>query len=719
MNVDQDEVRIEISVIGYDTYSEIVSQSSDNYSVKLVPNDVLNGLSIKSVRPIFNQVNGKTHINVDQTILATMSNLSDLFQKSPGLIYNNEGVTVVGKGLASVYLNGQKISLDRLSSIPVAQIDYIEVIKNPGPQYDAESQAVVVIHLKENGAQGYQASILQHYTKAFYHLYFLDANLNFRKDRFSLMLNYNVNLGGTGVRAKNVLDINSTSQPYLGKTNYLEKTTLKNVSNYAIGMSYRLSNKSKLSFEYGGNYSDSFVKGDNTIDVSYDDGQHNRISALNDSENLWKLNTVSANYKLNTDTLGHYLFIGANATINQVLYSDLINEIQKGDNGIIGGVTSSKGDNKNELYTLQIDQTSRFLKAYELGFGVKYSQAELNSTIDVNSLLDNSLVLSEIGAFVYDEKLFGSYFSLKRTYNKLNYELGLRAEHVNALAERLGELEPYYTLNQWNLFPSAEINLVGKKISWHQSYSMRIARPSYKNITPFFYYMNSLTSIQGNPAITPTYTHAFESKVSVQMASLALGYNHSIDPTVFLSRVDDVTENNVIQRVNVDRLNSVYTQLAIPAGYKFWESYNMVNVSLDKYEDSNINFSNSMSRPKFYAYTYNSFNIKDWIKLEMIAEYQGAYSDGSRSFLPSGALNMGASKTFGKTRQWMVQLFLNDVFQTSLYRVSLEIDQNQTDWHQTNDTRFFRCLLKYQFGKLKQVDYEHNKVNDDAVNRAR
>ncbi len=719
LKLDVEEAIIEVKVIGFESYSELISESKQDYKIRLVELEALSGLSIKGERQLFEQSNGHVIVNVDNTVLSTMNNLLGLLEKSPGVVVSNGNISVVGKGDAHVYLDGQKISPDRLSTIPVAQIDRIEIINDPGVQYDAEGQAVIVIHLKKDKRQGYQASILQHYTKGYYHLYFVDANLNIQGKKWSLRMNLNNNLGATGLRAKNVLDLKNISDPYIGRTNYVEKTTLQNMPNYALGLNYKFSERSRLSVEYGGRLSRNHVYGNNTIHVNYDSGDSVRMVAKNNSDNLETVNSVSINYTFNTDTLGHQLFIGANYAFTEIAYHDQIDETQRGNNVSVDGDVISKGNNRNDLYTLQIDQSLSFLKHYELAFGAKYNQAELNSSIYVNNTRPDSVEIIDSSSYVYDEKIMASYISLQRSYDKWNFNLGVRLEHVDALAKQKGAYEPYYNLNRWNLFPKASLSVKGEKVSWHQSYTMRVSRPSYSNITPYYYYMNALTSIQGNPGIKPSYTHSLESKFTIQMASLVVGHNYSIDPALFINRVGEDGVSNVIQSVNISQLNSTYIQLAIPTAYKLWESYNMANISFNKYQDNTYDFGNDLSTPKLYLYTYHGFKVKDIVKLELIGEYQGRYADGSRSFLPNGALNIGASRTFGKAKQWYVQLFLNDMFRTSLYRAQLEIDGNQTAWNQASDTRFLRCLLKYRFGKLKEVDYEARKINEDALNRTK
>ena len=84
--------------------------------------------------------------SVRGSVLENAGTARDVLGKVPGLIKGQNGLEVIGKGAPLVYINGHKLTdateLDRLQS---NEIQSVEVITNPGAQYDATVRAVVRI----------------------------------------------------------------------------------------------------------------------------------------------------------------------------------------------------------------------------------------------------------------------------------------------------------------------------------------------------------------------------------------------------------------------------------------------------------------------------------------------------------------------------------------------------------------------------------------------
>ena len=77
---------------------------------------------------------------VTGSVLEKAGTGNDLLDKIPGLSANNGSVNVFGSGKAEIYINGRKMrnssELDQLSS---ENIKSVEVLRNPGARYDAQS----------------------------------------------------------------------------------------------------------------------------------------------------------------------------------------------------------------------------------------------------------------------------------------------------------------------------------------------------------------------------------------------------------------------------------------------------------------------------------------------------------------------------------------------------------------------------------------------------
>ena len=98
--------------------------------------------------------------SVRGSVLENAGTASDVLAKTPGVIKSQNGLEVIGKGSPLVYINGRRVTdsseLDRLQS---NEIQSIEVISNPGAQYDATVKAVVRIRTIKRQGDGFGFSL--------------------------------------------------------------------------------------------------------------------------------------------------------------------------------------------------------------------------------------------------------------------------------------------------------------------------------------------------------------------------------------------------------------------------------------------------------------------------------------------------------------------------------------------------------------------------------
>ena len=98
--------------------------------------------------------------SVRGSVLENAGSAKDVLAKTPGMVKSANGLEVIGKGTPLVYINGRKVTdateLDRLQS---NEIQSIEVITNPGAQYDATVNSVVRIKTIKRQGEGFGFSV--------------------------------------------------------------------------------------------------------------------------------------------------------------------------------------------------------------------------------------------------------------------------------------------------------------------------------------------------------------------------------------------------------------------------------------------------------------------------------------------------------------------------------------------------------------------------------
>ena len=117
---------------------------------------LLEGAAISAVMPKTKLTGEGLLTSVRGSVLENAGTAKDVLAKTPGMIKGQNGLEVIGKGAPLVYINGRKVTdsseLDRLQS---NEIQSIEVITNPGVQYDASVGSVVRIRTIRRQGEGF------------------------------------------------------------------------------------------------------------------------------------------------------------------------------------------------------------------------------------------------------------------------------------------------------------------------------------------------------------------------------------------------------------------------------------------------------------------------------------------------------------------------------------------------------------------------------------
>ena len=117
---------------------------------------LLEGATILAIMPKTKLTGEGLQTTVRGSVLEKAGTAKDVLSKTPGMIKGQNGLEVIGKGAPLVYINGRRVTdsseLDRLQS---NEIQSVEVITNPGVQYDASVGSVVRIRTIRRQGDGF------------------------------------------------------------------------------------------------------------------------------------------------------------------------------------------------------------------------------------------------------------------------------------------------------------------------------------------------------------------------------------------------------------------------------------------------------------------------------------------------------------------------------------------------------------------------------------
>ena len=466
----------------------------------------------------------KRIFNVGKDLANAGGNASDILMNLPSIAVDPEGnVRLRGSANVRILIDGKPSGLVSfkgsagLRQLPANMIERVEVITNPSARYEAEGMAGVInIILKKDNNQGFNGSF-ELVGGVPTNLGFT-ANLNYRHKKINWFINY----GLTHRRSPNVGEL--YQETYGKDTTFIlnqnNKGEVKSMNNNIRGgLDYYFSESSILTLSYLWRRSDAhritnirYEDSWNTLDniQSYTLRKQDETEEEPNSE-------ISMNYKKNFKREGHEL-TGTLTYLNYWENSDqLFTQASYTPEGqpIEGSsvIQTSLNDEYENQYLAMLDYVQPFGKEGKFESGFRTSFREMKNDYIVKQEDENGNLQPIPGldnVFLYDENILAAYGIVGNTSNKWSYQGGLRVEYTDVKTTLLetNEVNPRkYT----NLFPSAHLTYnITQENAFQLSYSRRVRRPVYNDLSPYVTLSDSRNFFSGNPDLNPEYTNAFE-----------------------------------------------------------------------------------------------------------------------------------------------------------------------------------------------------------------
>ena len=461
------------------------------------------------------------------TILEKAGTVSDALSKIPSLEAEREGgVKVLGRGDAEVYINGRRVQdMKELSRLRSDQIQYVDVVQNPGARYAASVKAVVRITLKKAQGDGFS---FQNSTQFMYQY---GGSLN-----NNLTANYRT--GG--------LDL--TGSFWVGTYNHYKGLQVNDML-YYVGPDQVTGHSNQeirhpwhawspqLQFNYMVNENHTFgayykydrtpsgeTKGDYLTDMFENDILTERSASYIWQDESIKKHIFNAYYNGKVGQLGIDLNIDG-------LFDDTNTPGRTTEKTTLVGAApvdrtiENNTDNANNFWATKLIFSYPVLKG-NLSVGGEYSY---NHRTDAYTFQASDYVPVKTTDTEINEKSAAGFVEYGRQFGKLFAQVGLRYEHLTNDYFNFGKREDEVCRNYGDWFPTATLTVPVGKAQLSLSYRRDIQRPAYANLTSSTIYINRYTYQSGNPYLQPTYTHSLVLNASYKWANLSLNYARNKD----------------------------------------------------------------------------------------------------------------------------------------------------------------------------------------------
>lgn len=663
----------------------------------------LNEVVITQNKKTFTNSNGNIKVDVANSIYNAIPNPVDLLSRLPlvQVSPNRESVSIVGKGNPLIYIDNQRVGMNELNALAVADIKTIEIIQNPSSKYEAEGRAVILITRKLSKKDSFRTEISE--TASFKKNYnnYLGFNSSFKKNKLEWKANFNYNKLEPWENHSIAYQI---PQARIISDYDVSAVTKRNQYIFGGGLFYKINEEDYFSMNINGkSQGDNFDI--NTFTFNKNKNDENNVYTFSDNSSSKNFINSFVNYSKKIKAIDTKLFAGFQySNFNQHLWSLVQNNYNETELEL-----SQNRDQKFNVdaFSGRIDLEKKFKNEMNLEYGGLYSAAKSKSNYDVFDYDKNENTTFD---YNFKEANLAAYSQLSGKIRKAAFSVGLRIENTNVSGKYSTDNSFLIDKNYTNLFPKAQLSYaIDSTKSLSVDYSKSISRPNYSSLSMIATYINPYFIYGSNINLGPTFMDVVSTVFQYHDKSLKVTLYQNKNP-VYQDFVFD-NQNNVLTftEKNFQKESGFNIELTVPFTYRFWTNTNSLVFTKNKIEDEKALFNSS--KPYLYYYSNNTFKLpKDFT---FVLSFWGATKQKEGVFERNAKLifDMSLAKSFGKN--WNCTLSYNDVFKNTIYSEQFTINDIGSRARYLVDANEVSITLRYSFGKIKESEFKEKSVNEN------
>ncbi|MCZ4224000.1 outer membrane beta-barrel family protein [Pedobacter rhodius] len=695
----------------------------------------LKTVEIKSAKPVFIR-KADRFIFEPTPELAKGNSAIEIMRYTPLLKLDerSETISIINKPGTIIYINNRKsqmpteLLIQTLKSIPASDIKSIEIITNPGSEFDANiAGGIININLKRQINQGWLGNLTLQSVQSAYNTTMLNGGVTWSKQKFALQFIPFFNRSFNYSTRVNEIKYNSGALENLNSTNFRRYL----VTGGGVNLDYDIDSANFLGIKlwrtgvsgksrFNGNTNFNHPLTDST-EISAYDGNDKYTYSFGNINYRWQLNKLKDSYlDINLDYnhffqrkeySGEFTTTGNNSAGRPTLYFNILPQ-------------------KFTNYSQKVEFSRRITLKSNLVSGVQFSSTNVGSDLSYNNVTAaGNLVESPLSnSFLYNEHYFSAFSVLKSQISKKwNANVGLRLEYTNYSTENIRD-NILRDSSYFNLFPSFSVSFSPSfKHQLAVSFSRNISRPNIELLFPGRTYNNSTFFTENNPFLMPAlvykseFSYVYNSQYAFQLSYYSTKNAYS---SFIVSGVE--ANQNILRRtyVNYGSVNEFNLVINSSKNFfkNFWSVYFTPYLNYRYYagkvgstvvSDRNLNLNLILDNYIFLS------RKKNWTAF-LTYTFNGPKKDISGERINAGnSLDFQLKKVIGK---FSLNFIATDLFNgNSIAEVNQFADLLITrNYSRTNSyNRSVMLRVRYNFGNTKlRVNKGRGTANDDIRGRA-
>ena len=568
---DHRDVIARLSCVGYATVCRRCTAPGPGDVIMPVSSTMLQQVSVSASMPFVKVKGTGLAIDIANSPLGDLPTVPDILSQLPSVKSTGSGFSVVGRGDAVIFIGNRKvIDMSELYRLRPSEIKSVEIIRNPGAEFDAEATAVIRIYLKKTVLKGLGVDAMT------------QGSLGRRfSDYEQLSLTY-----GAGRTNSFLTFSNNSSRLDADQDNRQDTYTQSDVWRMTTGMPRWRSEYYDWTLAAGTtvNISDLHTVG---AKVTYsDDTRRNGGYKYSD---MTAGDAVYENLTAHTSNPQHYRQWHTNLyyegefsrTCSFTFNGDFVNRRHLSTH-----LTEESGSLTPQHTVINTDRTrynlwSAMAKVAwkpcgntQIMFGADVSIVDQDRRNFQNGPDQNSFLNSTDSKYA----VFGQY---QLSHGIWNFGMGLRyeADRMNYTDGTSGAAILDKTCHR--LYPDITVSADVGRTTMSVGFTSRIRRPTFYQLRTSREYFNRYETTQGNPLLRPQYTYDITYSFGYRNLTVSAGYRWIFNSVTEESRIDrDNPLHMTSYPVNKPRYTAASLQMDYNRRFGFWRPY--ISVLLTK-----------------------------------------------------------------------------------------------------------------------------------------
>lgn len=678
-------------------------------------------------KPFLEQKAGMLVVNVDQSITGQGGSVIDMLRKVPGVIIAGNRIQMAGKSGLTILIDGRPTKYMDINSLlrdmPADNIKSIEVISQPGAQYEAEGNGGVInIVLKKNSLRGTNGQVYAGGGYGERAKYRAGANLSHQVDKWNLT-------AGAAFNRRSWVEGLDLVRRFDDRT-YIQTSRdfgLPVSYNLRGGADYAINDRQRVGLNVRYNWGESNRAANNATQVVTPETEElmEAFTTNLDMVRPWTSLNTDAFYRIQLDTSGQEL--NFDVSYNSFTRDGRTDLITTGDGNFPNRMNLEPSS--ADIISGQVDYKKPLNDQMMLRAGVRMSTADLDNELLARfdqggeMVIDNGLS----NQFLYDEEIKAAYTSLSWENGDFSANVGLRFEDTRMEGYNV-TVDSFNRRNFSQLFPSLSFNMpLTGPLGLAVAYSYRIERPSYYDLNPFVSYLDPLTFEKGNPFLRPELVHSGQLSLTYEKQPFFnLSYDYTND--VIADVTEQINEDNGVFRAGTAFQNTVNLDRYIRYGGSLFLPLDWIGKSISGYVGGMLYYNDyasdflggQLDQDQWSLTGFFQVNAQlpgDW-KAEVSGWYQGKGIDGIIRTDPLYGVSAGLEKDFFDDRVNFI--FSGDGIIQQFFTGTIRYQEQNLDIRSIWEApvvsmkvtyKFGNRFLKKREGRKSSASEERNRLN--------